>query len=80
MILRLNSGLVGDFKSLRPCETSDTVAPAHRGWVTKDFTADGYLGFPHLASAEKGERLFATFADHLVSFLKRVSAWDGKKY
>jgi len=80
MILKLKPELVGDFKSLTPCQTSDTAAPAHRGWITKDFTSNGYIGFPHLASAEKGETLFGAFTDHLVAFLQRVSAWDGKRY
>jgi creatinine amidohydrolase len=80
MMLRLNPGLVGDFKAARPVEPGDTFTPAARAWTTKDLTTPGHIGCPHLATAEKGEGLFAAFANNLVAFLERVIGWDGKTF
>ena len=72
MMLRLNQSLVGDYKSCKPVESNTAFAPAARGWITRDFTTAGHIGFPHLASPEKGEALFNAFADNLVTFLRKV--------
>jgi len=54
--------------------------PASRGWITKDRSAPGHIGWPHLASAEKGEHLFNAFAADVVSLLERVARWDGNSW
>ena len=78
MILRLAPQLVRDFKDVEPVEPGTGFAPATRGWITKERTAAGHLGYPHEASAEKGEALFREFSDGLAVLLRRVIAWDGK--
>ena len=80
MILRLAPELVGDFKAAKPIEAGSGFAPASRGWITKDRTTAGHIGFPQLASAEKGETLFRVFTDDAVAMLERVIAWDGKSW
>jgi creatinine amidohydrolase len=73
MILRLKPELVGAHKSAKPVERSDNFAPAARAWTTKDLSVPGHIGFPHLATPEKGETLFGVFTEHLVSFLERIA-------
>lgn len=80
MILRLDSKLVGDYKACQTVEPGHNLEPAARGWITKDRTAPGHIGSPQLASAEKGEIIFQTFADDLVNLLERVVRWDGKSW
>lgn len=80
MMLRLNPKLVGDFSKLAPIAQGHAFSPVPRGWITKDRTAPGYIGAPHLASAEKGEAIFRTFADDVVQLLRKVAAWDGKSW
>ena len=38
------------------------------------------VGQPNLASAEKGEALFQTFATGVTQFLEQVMAWDGHSW
>lgn len=80
MILRLNPKLVGDISRLQTVEFGNAFEPASRGWITKDRTAPGHIGSPQLASAEKGEILFATFTDDVVKIIERVIRWDGKSW
>jgi creatinine amidohydrolase len=80
MILRVAPQLVGNYKKAEPVEAGTGFAPAFRAWTTKDRTAPGHLGFPHLATAEKGEILFRTFAEDVVRLLERVAKWDGKSW
>ena len=80
MILRLAPHLVGNYKKAEPVEPGTGFAPGFRAWTTRDRTKAGHIGFPNLASAEKGEALFKIFADGLVNFLERVVAWDGKTW
>lgn len=78
MMLRLAPHLVvGDVKQLKPVEFGFAFEPAYRGWTTKDRTVPGHIGYPQLATAEKGEHLFATYAAGLVSLVERMIAWDG---
>jgi creatinine amidohydrolase len=80
MILRLGPQLVGDWKAAEPVEFGNAFEPASRGWITKDRTVPGHIGFPHLATAEKGEALFRIFTDDFVRLLERVLAWDGNSW
>ncbi|MEX2142214.1 MAG: creatininase family protein [Pirellulales bacterium] len=76
MILRLDPSLVGDYRRVAPVEMNASFAPATRGWTTKDRSEPGHIGYPHLATPEKGEALFREFADDVVRLLERVIAWD----
>jgi creatinine amidohydrolase len=78
MMLRLAPQLVGDYKAAETVSQTDLFEPGHRAWITKDRTEPGHIGQPAAASAEKGEMLFARFAEDVSSFLQRVVAWDGK--
>jgi creatinine amidohydrolase len=80
MILRLDPTLVGDYKNVPAVEPTPSFAPAARGWITKDRSELGHIGFPHLATAKKGETLFQLFADDVTRFLERVVNWDGSSW
>lgn len=80
MILRLNPGLVREWRSLAPVEFGNPFEPAHRGWVTQDRTGPGHIGSPHLATVEKGEALFRIFTNDVLSLMGRVLKWDGKSW
>ncbi len=80
MMLRLAPQLVGDYRKAKPVESPNALAPAARGWITRERTAPGHLGLPHHATAEKGEHLFRAFAADVVALLERVIGWDGKSW
>jgi creatinine amidohydrolase len=80
MILRLAPHLVGDLSRVEPVAFGMGFEPATRAWTTNDRTVPGHIGSPRAANAEKGEVLFRTFTDHLVTFLGRVKAWDGRSW
>ena len=80
MMLCLRPDLVADYQRAEPVPTDGSFAPAHRAWITKERSAPGHIGFPHLANAEKGERLFQAFTNDVVSFLDRVCSWDGSSW
>jgi creatinine amidohydrolase len=80
MVLRLAPHLVGDYQNAAPVEFGTPFTPASRAWITRERTASGHIGQPHLASAGKGETLFRLFADDVVAFLQRVILWDGTSW
>jgi creatinine amidohydrolase len=80
MILRLAPHLVGDYKAAESVPMGDPFAPASRGWITKDRSAQGHIGAPREASVEKGELLFARFSRDVAAFLNRAVAWDGRSW
>lgn len=81
MMLRIRPELVvGDHTKIAPVDWGKAFAPAHRAWVTKDRTVPGHIGYPHHATAEKGEKLFAMMSADVVKLLERVIAWDGKEW
>lgn len=80
MILRIRPDLVRPYKDLAPVEFGNAFEPAHRAWVTQDRTTPGHIGFPHLASPEKGESLFQIFSEDVARLLNRVLKWDGKSW
>jgi creatinine amidohydrolase len=81
MMLRINPHLVaGDVKQLKDVDWGNPFEPASRGWITKDRTEPGHIGFPRHATAEKGETLFRTFAADVVALMERVLKWDGKSW
>jgi creatinine amidohydrolase len=80
MILRLAPHSVGELSSVDPVAMSAPFEPAARGWITRERSAEGHIGDPRRATAEKGETLFRIFAQDVVSFLERVIAWDGHSW
>ena len=80
MILRLAPRLVQNYKKADPVESGSGFGPGFRAWTTPDRTKAGHIGWPHLASAEKGETLFQMFSQGVISFLERVIRWDGKTW
>jgi creatinine amidohydrolase len=80
MMLRIAPHLVGGLRHLRPVEFGGGFEPAVRGWTTKDRSEAGHIGYPNLATAEKGELLFQVFTDDVMAFLERVVRWDGKAW
>lgn len=80
MILRINPSLVGDYQSAEVIPPGNPFTPATRAWITKDRSRIGHIGRPHLASAEKGEHLFRSFADDTQSLLNRMLQWDGSSW
>lgn len=80
MILRIAPHLVKDITRLEEVSFGFAFEPAYRGWITKDRTVPGHIGNPRHASAEKGEYLFATFAEGVVKLLDQVIDWDGHSW
>jgi creatinine amidohydrolase len=80
MILRIAPHLVDDYASAPDVDPGRPFLPATRGWVTQDRSVRGHIGSPRLASAEKGEKLFQSFARDVASLLERVLAWNGKDW
>lgn len=77
MMLAIDATLVGDFINLKPIEPGRSFDPAARGWITKDRSDMGHIGWPHLATREKGEVLLQTFAEDAVTLVERMEKWDG---
>ena len=77
MMLRITPQLVGDYERCEAIEPGNPFLPASRGWVTKDRSSIGHIGWPHLATAEKGEHLFTVFTRDVVAMLGRMRHWDG---
>ena len=80
MILRLAPHLVGDYLNAPVVEPGEPFRPGYRAWITKDRSAPGHIGWPHLATIEKGEFLFDRFSNDVVAWLERVLAWDGESW
>ncbi|MCC6233420.1 MAG: creatininase family protein [Verrucomicrobiales bacterium] len=80
MILRLAPHLVAPHQNISPVPPGNPFQPASRGWTTRDRSAPGHIGSPHLATVEKGERLFQKFAQEATAFLERVITWDGRSW
>ena len=80
MIMRLHPELVKNLKKVKEVGFGSAFEPAYRGWTTKDRTKPGHIGQPNLASPEKGEALFQTFATGVTKFLEQVIAWDGHSW
>lgn len=76
MILRLAPHLVKDHTRVKAVDATEPFDPAARGWTMPDRSAEGHIGHPADATAEKGEALLQCFADGLTSFLWRVLNWE----
>ncbi len=77
MILRLAPQLVGEYQSAEVVEPGNPFRPAARAWITKDRSVPGHIGWPHLATAEKGEQLFQSFSHDVLQLIQRMQRWDG---
>src|SRR5690606_38939530 len=80
MMLRIRPDLVGDPKKTERVEWGNPFEPGNRGWITKERTATGHIGYPTNATAEKGETLLRLFSDDVVAYINRMIAWDGKSW
>jgi creatinine amidohydrolase len=80
MILRIAPQLVGDYRNAEGVGFEDAFEGVPRGWITKDRTGAGHIGYPHLATAEKGEVLLKVFAEDVAGLIERVIQWDGKSW
>jgi creatinine amidohydrolase len=80
MILHLAPHLVGELSQIEPVPQGASFEPGTRGWITKERSIHGHIGDPRRATAKKGETLFATFSQDVVTFLERVIAWDGRSW
>ncbi len=80
MILRIAPHLVGDYATAQPVEPGNPFRPASRAWITKDRTVPGHIGWPNLASAEKGEHLFGEFAKDVRQMIERIILWNGSSW
>lgn len=80
MMLQLAPDLVGAYRRLPPIEPAGAFGAGQRAWVTQDRSKLGYIGYPHLASAQKGEGLLQVFTDGVVGLIERMTAWDGREW
>lgn len=80
MVLRLAPHLVKEYRHVTPQEPGSAFEPASRGWIMPDRSADGHVGDPRGATAEKGEALFQSFTRGAVEFIHRMIAWDGRSW
>jgi creatinine amidohydrolase len=80
MMLRIRPDLVGDLKKTERVEWGMPFEPGSRGWITKERTPTGHIGYPTNASAEKGEILFRTFTADVIAYVNRMIAWDGQSW
>ena len=77
MMLRIAPQLVGDYQRCEAIEPGNSFLPASRGWITKDRSSVGHIGWPQLAAEEKGEHLFTVFTRDVAAMLGRMRHWDG---
>lgn len=80
MIMKIAPHLVGDFASAPVIEPGNPFRPASRAWITKDRSEIGHIGWPHLATAEKGEHLFESFTCDTQALIRRMMQWDGASW
>lgn len=80
MMLRLRPDLVKNHQQTKCVPFGSGFSPGYRAWVMPDRSQAGHIGDSPVASAEKGEVLLRTFADHAVAFLQRVINWDGSTW
>ena len=80
MVLALRPELVGDYKNAPVVEPGNAFRPANRAWTTKDRSSLGHIGWPHLASHEKGNVLLRAFSADVLRWLQEVIDWDGNSW
>jgi creatinine amidohydrolase len=81
MILRLAPHLVrSDITKIEDVPFGKGFEGAHRAWVMPDRSVPGHIGYPRLASPEKGEALFRCFSKAVAALLERAAAWKGERW
>ena len=80
MMLRLHPQWVKNHAQTGSVGFGNPFEPASRGWTMPDRSAEGHVGQPSLASAEKGEALLGCFAQGVVELVNRMRAWDGSAW
>ena len=80
MVMRIAPHLVGNYRDAAVVEPGNPFTPATRAWITKDRSTLGHIGWPNLASAEKGEQLLVTFSHDVQQLLDRIKKWDGTSW
>jgi creatinine amidohydrolase len=80
MVLAIRPDLVVDHKNVPVVEPGNAFRTGYRAWTTKDRSSIGHIGWPHLASKEKGELLLNAFAVDVERWLARVVAWNGSSW
>jgi creatinine amidohydrolase len=80
MMLRLHPQWVKNHAQTGSVGFGNPFEPASRGWTMPDRSAEGHVGQPSLASAEKGEALLGCFAQGVVELVNRMLAWDGSAW
>ena len=80
MMLRMAPHLVGEYQQTAAVEPGNSFRPAARAWITKDRSEHGHIGWPHLASAEKGEMLLTAFTRDVHQLVERMKQWDGSSW
>lgn len=78
MMLAIDPAYVGNYEAAEPVDPGLGFAPATRAWRTAQRTSVGHIGWPNLASTEKGEALLASFAAGVVRMVERMAHWDGQ--
>lgn len=80
MVMRLKPELVAKVEGLSVVEPGEPFTPGTRAWITKDRTEPGHIGWPHLATPEKGEVLLSAFSEDVERWLQRIVQWDGQSW
>ena len=80
MVQRLRPDLVAPTNDLEATNAGRPFPPAYRASIIQEMCSPGYVGDPRSATPEIGERLFELFTGDVVSFLQRVSEWDGQSW
>lgn len=80
MIMAIRPELVGDYRATSPVEQGNSFLPGYRAWTMQDRSEPGHIGWPHLATAEKGESLFRCFASDVSNWLVRIADWNGSSW
>lgn len=80
MMLRIFPHLVGDYRSAPAVSPGGAFAGAARGWLTQERSSAGHIGWPSMATAEKGEHLLEGFAQGVVRLIESMRDWDGKSW
>ncbi len=66
-----------DHKNAKVVEPGNPFRPASRGWITKDRTVPGHIGWPHLATPKKAKCSLVPLLQMFQSLLERMIRWDG---
>lgn len=80
MIMAIRPELVGDYRATSLVEQGNSFLPGYRAWTMQDRSEPGHIGWPHLATAEKGDSLFRCFATDVSNWLVRIADWNGSSW